>query len=154
MSTVPPVSGHVVNSHLPHKVDWNHEGYVTDPREYHHNCNAQSYAMSAADMVEALHKKRTGHLEKLSAKQFIDCQNLGCDSGDTGDSLRNFNQSSYKVYSDRSYPFNEYGHEKCKVDPHKGDAMVYQVIQIDGNMDAIKEALQHGPITGALYASD
>lgn len=60
-------------SHLPHKVDWNEAGYVTEARDHYRNCNAQSYAMTASDMVEALHKKRTGYIEKLSAKQFIDC---------------------------------------------------------------------------------
>lgn len=72
-SSVPDSKERVVNSHLPHKVNWVEEGYVTEARDHYHNCNSQSYAKAAADMVEALHKKRTGWLIKLSAKQFIDC---------------------------------------------------------------------------------
>lgn len=32
--------------------------------------------------------------------------------------------------------------------------MVYDVVQIDGDMESIKKALQYGPIVGAVWASD
>jgi hypothetical protein len=32
--------------------------------------------------------------------------------------------------------------------------MVFDVVQIEANMEAIKKALQNGPISGAVYATD
>lgn len=110
--------------------------------------------MAASDMVEALYKKRTGYLHKLSAKQFIDCQKLGCDSGDTGDSLNNFNVSEYKVFRDSEYPFSDDGQQECQVDPKGGIAIVQQATKINASFDAIKLKLQEGPIAGAVYATD
>ena len=43
---------------LPTKINWYTEGYVTGVRSYPKNCGAASYALAAADMVEALYKKK------------------------------------------------------------------------------------------------
>ena len=54
MNSVPKSTELVVN--LLDSIDWHDQGYVTGVREYPKSCAHASYALAAADMLEALYK--------------------------------------------------------------------------------------------------
>lgn len=151
-STVPTAKN--IQGHLPRSLDWRESHAVTPPRNFPRDCRGSSYALSAADMMEAWLRIQGHELSKLSAKQFIDCQNLGCDSGDTGDALNNFHRDHIRLESDHDYPFNPQNQQTCRYDRSRGQIDVPQVNQVDADVKSIKEALQIGPVSAAVNSVD
>jgi len=104
--------------------------------------------------MEAAHFKATGELVSLSESNLVDFSwlNIGCSGGNVNMAFKY--AESYPLETEANYPYKaSSGLFACKYDKSKGKVQVKTWTDVpSGNPEALKAALQLGPVSVALEA--
>jgi len=126
------------------------------------------YGFAEAAAVEWFATKVTGKLIPLSAQFYVDCfesygRDLnGCQGGAVTDGLKYLITYQYHPYAE-DYPFTgEWNPQTCKDNGVKerkrrnalADVWVYDYIRLSKNPQAVREALQNGPVIAQMLIGE
>ncbi|CAK72395.1 unnamed protein product (macronuclear) [Paramecium tetraurelia] len=134
-------------------IDWRTRGAVNKVKDQG-QCGS-CWAFSTTGVLEGFYKVQTGELPDLSEQQLVDCSTLidfnqGCDGGMPSRALNYVKRNGLTTQD--AYPYEHIQNKSCKI---KGGA--YKVAgstAIAANEAAHQAALQNGPISVAVKASD
>jgi len=132
-------------------VDWRAQGAVT-PIKNQGQCGS-CWAFSTVAGLEGAWQISTGSLVSMSEQQFVDCstQNHGCDGGSMDLGLMYARTTA--VATEQSYPYNAIGGD-CQQDfnPAIPQGSVTGLTDVDQSVEALKSALNHGPVSVGIEA--
>merc|ERR1719199_431165 len=133
-------------------IDWRAKGGVT-PVKDQGQCGS-CWSFSTTGSMEGAHFVATGNLVSLSESNLVDCSwlNHGCNGGMMDLAFRY--AESYPLETEADYPYKaSTGIFACKYDKSKGKVQVKTYNDVSPrSSDALKAALQHGPVSVAIEA--
>ncbi|CAD8074281.1 unnamed protein product [Paramecium primaurelia] len=134
-------------------IDWRSRGAVT-PVKNQGQCGS-CWAFSTTGVLEGFFKVTTDQLPDLSEQQLVDCStildyNKGCDGGAPIRALNYVKRNG--ITTQAAYPYIAEQNKNCQI---KGGVYHISVtVSIFANEAAHQAALQEGPISVAVQASD
>jgi cathepsin L len=154
MGSLPNLGVHTYNGEkLADTVDWTTQGAVT-PVKDQGQCGS-CWAFSTTGGLEGSWQIASGSLTSLSEQQFVDCDtadgNQGCNGGDMATAFK-WSEST-NVATESSYPYT--GTDgSCKTSFTTGipSGGVTGYKNVDQTTDALKSALNTGPVSVAIEA--
>lgn len=138
------------------EVDWSTRSDVVNPVVNQGSCGS-CWPFGAIGTLEPRWALKTGKLYKLAEQQLVDCDKSGgsgCDGGLSRRSLSEYYPNKGACTAS-SYPYKAREgtcNGNCEVVIPAGSVTNY--LEVDISMDALKVALQDGPLKVSVYAED
>lgn len=139
----------------PDEIDWSQKGAVS-PVKNQGSCGS-CWAFSTVGSLEGRAQIATGKLQQFSEQQFVDCDkgfgDLGCNGG-LMDQAFTYLMQSKGACTEESYGYKGRG-ASCQIDSCTIGLPASQVTgykDVDGNEQALQEAVAEGPVSVAVEA--
>jgi len=141
---------------LPDSIDWVDQGAVS-PIKNQGSCGS-CWAFSTVGSLEGRAQIATGQLQQFSEQQFVDCDtdfgDMGCRGGLMDNAFTYLMQSKGACTED-SYAYTGTAGtcaiDTCQIGLPAASVTGYQ--DVDQDINAMKEALSHGPVSVAVQAN-
>ena len=151
-SEEPRKEGVFNTTNLAAEIDWVTKGAVT-PIKNQGQCGS-CWSFSTTGSLEGAHFIKTGNLVSLSEQNLVDCSwlNHGCKGGSMD--LAFLYTEKHQLETEAAYPYTaKTGLFACKYDKTKGQVGATTYVDVPkGNPDAMKAALNKGPVSVAIEA--